>query len=203
LRAAARAVPRSVPLIDRRPTSISADTSAPSPRISSLPERIFPSNRPSMRNVSSNVSSPVKWLPRSMKPFNVAPSVFRIKPPVGSALSSQLFEEADELLFGSEGHLDAAASAPPYDAHPRGEPPGKLFFGIPGEGIAAVFAGDARPGGDRGDALLGLPHRQGAAEDLLGQPLLVVGRGQRRQGPGVAGGELAPQDLFSDARREL
>ena len=60
--------PLNVPLIEIRPTSISASTSAVSPRISSLPERILPSNFPSIRKVSSKVSSPWKWLPRSRKP---------------------------------------------------------------------------------------------------------------------------------------
>src|SRR5262249_27266635 len=154
-------------------TSISADTSAVSPRISSLPERIFPSKRPSMRKVSSKVSSPEKWLPRSMKPFKVEPSALPFIPllrtevvgrgsqvgptsfhlrPLSSTLRlpRQTFIEPNELFFGPEGYLDSAAPPSADDPDAGGEPARELLFGVACERVAPVLATELGLRGQRG-----------------------------------------------------
>ena len=54
------------------------------------PRTDLPSNFPSMRNPSSNLRSPLRWLPRSRNPFNVASSVFPFMTPSFLVRSAQI-----------------------------------------------------------------------------------------------------------------
>src|SRR4030095_11708529 len=125
----ATALPFSEPFTESFPTLISASTSAVSPSTSSLPEVIFPSKRPSMRNPSSNLRSPAKWLPRSRNPLSVPSGVVPFMAPsfLGSMPLGWLIRdrtlcprkplvEPDQFVLRAEPDLDASAAAPADDA---------------------------------------------------------------------------------------
>ena len=84
-----------------------------------------------------------------------------------------------------------------HDADARVEPARELLLGVPGEGVPTPFVPHARPSGDRRDALFGLANGEGPPQDLLGEPLLVVRRGERSERPGVSGRKGPLADLLA------
>src|SRR5438552_9475505 len=181
IRSVATTVPRRVPLTESLSTWISASTSAFSPTTSSLPAVIFPSNFPSIRNASSNLRSPLRWLPRSRNPFNVASSVFpfidpflpgsirpdsfdddddRSGPPRPPSGAREPLVETHELFFRTERDLDPSSAAAAHDPQARAQPTGELLLGVAGERIAAAFSPKLIRSSESRDAPFGLPDRE-------------------------------------------
>src|SRR5262245_44642009 len=201
MRSVACTTPLSVPLIETRSTWISASTSAESPRISSLPEGILPSNFPSIRKVSSNVSSPFRWLPRSRNPLSVAPSPRGfMRAPFGSLplVLHHALEEPDQLLLGPEEELDPPPPPAADDPDLRLKAAGQFLLGVACERVPAFLPLQLVAGSHARRPFLRLADRERTADDLFGEELLIVGGGESEKGLGVARGELSGADPVPD-----
>ena len=104
-------------------------------------------------------------------------------------------------LFRAKADLDFPTAPAADDANFRLEPARELLLSVACEGIAAPLLRDLIARGQTRDALLGLPHGKRTPDDLLGEQLLVVRRGEGDQRLRVAGRKCPGADLFSNWRR--
>src|SRR5262245_45286299 len=133
-----------------------------------------------------------------MRTYRLPSPVCRLRSGSLPLIFHQGLEDADELLFGAERELDLSAAMLAHDAHLRLQAPRKFFFRIACERVAPLLVHDFVARGHRRGALLRLAHREGAANDLLGELLLVVHSGKGEKGSRVAGRKLSRTDSILD-----